>query len=64
MRNCDLVPQEVWDDLQFEIDGRGLEFVDSFRAYRRRGSFLKEEFEAARSCCGSLECQTVVEVWI
>ena len=60
------IPNEVWDDLQYEIDRQGLEFADSFRAYRRRGSYLKEQFEAARGCCGSWEGQTVVngEVWI
>jgi len=62
----EMIPSEVWEDLQYEIDRQELEFADSRRAYRRKDSMGKEQFEAARSCCGSWEGQTVVdnEVWI
>ncbi len=62
------IPQEVWDDLRYEIARNGLENADNFRAYRMRGHLGYEAYLNARNtgCCGFFESSTMVdgEKWI
>ena len=68
MSDFNAVPEQVWDDLQYEIERNELEYADNFRAYRVSDDFLREAFdEAERSgCCGFFQTHTVVdsEKWI
>lgn len=64
----DTVPEQVWDDLRYQIAQRDLEYADNFRAYRFIDDYLRKEFEAARNkgCCGCYESATTVngQKWI
>ena len=66
--NFSKVPQEVWEDLKYEIARNDLDYADNYRAYRYKDSFLKDEFIKAdnQGCCGCFESHTVVdgEKWI
>ena len=65
------VPQEVWDDLKYNMAYEGLgdeDCVDNYRAYRVSDDFLKDEYIQAsnKGCCGSFQTWTKVngEKWI
>lgn len=57
------VPQEVWEDLRYEIARNDLYNADNFRAYRYKDNWLKREFKLSvnRGCCGSFQSHTMVE---
>jgi len=62
------VPDQVWDDLEYEIGRNGLDYADNYRAYRVKDGYLLPEFVAARKrgCCGEFETSTIVngDKWI
>jgi hypothetical protein len=62
------IPQEVWDDLNYEIAREGLDYVDNFRAYRYHDGYGLAEFNKSRDngCCGFFQSHTKVdgEKWI
>ena len=64
----DKVPQEVWDDLRYEIGRADLEYDDNWRAYRYKDKFLFKEFKQAenKGCCGFFNTSTIIngEKWI
>jgi len=63
-----IIPEEVWDDLRYEIARNGLEYADNFRAYRYSDEYGYEQFlkKQNNGCCGFFHSHTKVagEKWI
>jgi hypothetical protein len=62
------IPEEVWEDLRYEINRNNLEFADNFRAYRLKDGLFYEDWmeKVSKGCCGFFETFTVVkgETWV
>lgn len=62
------VPQQVWDDLVYEVARANLEYDDNYRAYNfDTGEHFEAYKKAAkRGCCGVFESATKVngQKWI
>jgi len=63
-----IIPEEVFDDLRYEIARNGLDNADNFRAYRYADKYGYEQFleKYNNGCCGSFQSHTKVagEKWI
>ena len=57
------VPQQVWDDLHYEVGRADLEYADNYRAYRVKDDLGLPEFDSKRlrGCCGEFEASTKVD---
>jgi hypothetical protein len=68
MKNANQVPKQVWEDLEYEIARRELEYADNFRAYRYIDQYLYKEYMESKNkgCCGEYESSTRVngQQWI
>lgn len=63
------VPEEVWENLEYEIARAELEYSDNLRAYRCFDLLYFEDFMKAEKggCCGVFETSTTCNdgnVWI
>jgi hypothetical protein len=59
------VPQQVWDDIEYEIARNELACADNLRAYRygdREGEQIFRYLEK-KGCCGSWNGSTMVDGW-
>lgn len=57
------VPNEVWDDLHYEVAKAQLEYDDTYRAYKYGDETGEWHFKviAYYGCCGSFQSHTTVD---
>lgn len=62
------VPEQIWEDLEYEIARNNLEYADNYRAYNfDTGKGFKAYVKATnKGCCGFFESATKLngEKWV